>query len=60
MHGHSSAAQAGEIAQEAGASELYLIHYKVWKNNPSPLTAQASLSFGKPVRLCEDFMRFEF
>jgi ribonuclease Z len=60
MPGHTSAAQAGEIARQARAAELYLIHYRVWKYDPTPLAAQAGRSFGKPVRLCEDLMHFEF
>ena len=33
--GHSSAAQAGEIARQAKAKSLYLIHYPVWQTDPA-------------------------
>jgi ribonuclease Z len=60
MPGHSSAAQAGQIARQANAAELCLIHYPVWEYDPTPLAIQASQTFGKPVRLCQDLMTFDF
>jgi len=53
--GHSSAAQAGAIAQEAGAKKLGLIHYNVWNTDPEHLLAEAKTTFDGPVFLCEDF-----
>jgi len=56
--GHSSAAQAGEIARQAHVKNLILIHY-----DPNvdlvALAANASASFSGPVRLAEDFMIIE-
>src|SRR5690606_30932744 len=39
--GHSSAAEAGRIAAQAGAKSLYLIHYQVWNTDPQPLVDEA-------------------
>jgi ribonuclease Z len=58
--GHSSARQAGEIAQEAGAQSLYLIHYPVWNTDPEPLIDEAKAVYDGPVHLCRDFDEFEF
>ncbi|MBN2304775.1 MAG: MBL fold metallo-hydrolase [Anaerolineae bacterium] len=53
--GHSSAAQAGEIASEAGAKRLALIHYKVWDGDPHSLVDEARTTFSGPVDLAEDY-----
>jgi ribonuclease Z len=58
--GHTDARQAGEIAQEAGAKSLHLIHYQVWNADPEPLVAEAKETFDGPVFLCKDFDEFEF
>jgi ribonuclease Z len=58
--GHSSAAQAGEVARQAGAKVLYLIHYPVWQSDPAPLLAQAKATFGGEVQLAEDYLALEF
>jgi len=58
--GHSTARQAGEIATEAGAKSLYLIHYQVWNHDPSPLIHEASETYDGPIHLCKDFDEFEF
>lgn len=58
--GHTSAAQAGEIAQEAGAKALYLIHYQVWNTDPAPLVDEAKAHFDGPVYLAKDFDEFDF
>jgi ribonuclease Z len=58
--GHSSARQAGEIASEAGAKALYLIHYQVWNTDPRPLIDEARETFNGEVHLCEDFDEYEF
>ncbi|MQC26328.1 MAG: MBL fold metallo-hydrolase [Chloroflexi bacterium] len=58
--GHSSAAQAGEMAKQAKAKALYLIHYPTGLKNPQDLVAEASRNFDGPVVLAEDFMEFEF
>lgn len=56
--GHSSPAQAGEIARKAGVEALYLIHYDTTLEE-AELTAAAAETFGKPVQLAKDFMEFE-
>jgi ribonuclease Z len=53
--GHSSAGQAGEVAREAGAKSLYLIHYPVWENDPTPLIAEAKSEFDGEVHLAQDY-----
>lgn len=58
--GHSSAAQAGEIAQKAGVKALYLIHYPTGDFDPTPLEAEAGETFSGPVGLAHDLMEFEF
>jgi len=57
--GHSSAAQAGSIALEAGAKKLGLIHYHVWQAKTDHLVPEAQKNFPGPVFLCEDFMEIE-
>lgn len=58
--GHSSARQAGETATRVGAKSLYLIHYWVWKTDPTPLVEQAKETYDGPVILCQDYDVFEF
>lgn len=58
--GHSSARQAGEIATEAGAKSLYLIHYHVWNQDPAPLVDEARETFAGPVTLCKDLHNIDF
>jgi ribonuclease Z len=58
--GHSSAAQAGEIATRSKVSHLYLIHYPTGKFASSSLVAEARERFKGPVTLAEDFMIMEF
>ncbi|RME06841.1 MAG: MBL fold metallo-hydrolase [Anaerolineae bacterium] len=57
--GHSSARQAGEIAQEAAVRRLYLIHYDV-RSDPHALIPQARQTFQGEVALAEDFLRLTF
>jgi len=57
-HGHTSAAQAGEIASQAGARKLLLIHYDPEKQEPQQLVNQAKTTFPGPVELAFDFMEF--
>lgn len=54
--GHSSAAQAGAIAAEAGVKSLGLIHYPVWKTDTKHLVPAAQSTFEGHVFLCEDFL----
>ena len=51
--GHSSPAEAAEIAREAGAVELALIHYPVRDTDLEGWLAQAA-GFGGPARLARD------
>jgi ribonuclease Z len=60
--GHSSAAQAGAIAAQAGAKRLILIHYRVWDTSQaenSALMEEARTTFDGPVELAQDFMEIE-
>lgn len=60
--GHSSAAQAGAVAQQANARALGLIHYNVWDvpiEEQRALVKQAREHFDGPVFLCEDFQQIE-
>jgi ribonuclease Z len=58
--GHSSAAQAGEIASQAEVGKLYLIHYPTGKNENTDLVAEAHIRYQGPVSLAEDFMELDF
>lgn len=58
-YGHSSAAQAGEIATEAGAKRLLLVHYNVWDTDPRPLIDQASATYDGPVELAVDYCEYD-
>jgi len=58
--GHSSASQAGQIANEAQAKQLYLIHYPNGNFKDHNLLSSAKGSFGGPVKLAVDFLEFEF
>ena len=57
--GHSSAIQAGEVAQKARAKSLYLIHYDTRNGNPQKLVADAQKTFHGEITLAEDFMKFQ-
>lgn len=56
--GHTSAAQAGEIARQAGAGALYLIHYPGGKYTGAhaDLVAEAKKHYAGEVRLAVDLM----
>jgi ribonuclease Z len=56
--GHSSASQAGQIAAQAGAKRLALIHYDVRQKDPLPLVNEARTTFAGPVERAEDFQEF--
>jgi ribonuclease Z len=57
--GHTTSFQAGEIAREAEVGALYLIHYPTDKFNTKSLVNDAQETFGRPVSLAEDYLRFE-
>jgi len=58
--GHSSASQAGEVAAQAGAKSLLLIHYNARSIDPEYLTLEARKTFGGEVKLAQDFMEIQF
>lgn len=58
--GHSSAAQAGEIAARAEAGHLYLIHYPNGKFRKSDLVTEARASYQGEVSMAEDFITLDF
>lgn len=52
---HSTAAEAGAVAQRAGAHRLILTHISGRHDqDPDPLAAQARQAFGGPVSIAED------
>lgn len=58
--GHSSAAQAGEIANQAEVGKLYLIHYPTGKFANGDLVEEAHLRYQGEVKLATDFMELDF
>lgn len=58
--GHSSAAQAGDIASEASVRSLYLIHYQTYQADPEQFVKEARTTFSGDVALALDFMQIEF
>lgn len=54
--GHSSAAQAGEIATRSGVKKMYLIHYPTGDEKIEDLQNQAQETFSGKVALAEDFL----
>ena len=57
--GHSSARQAGQVAQEANVGRLVLIHYPTLGGVPKDLLKNAKETFDGEVLLAEDLMEFE-
>lgn len=57
--GHSSAEQAGRIAQQAGVQQLLLIHYSP-DDDLAGLTAAANAVFDGEVALAQDFQHLQF
>ena len=57
--GHSSAEEAGEIAQKAGVRTLYLIHYPP-RSDKQALIQRAKTTFSGEVIAAEDLMSFSF
>lgn len=56
LDGHSSAAQAGEIARQAEVGALYLIHYPTGPFASGDLVAEAGTTFPGEVHLAVDLM----
>jgi ribonuclease Z len=57
--GHSSAAQAGEMAQQAGVGTLYLIHYPTGRFASGDLVSEARTRFSGTVIQALDFMKID-
>jgi ribonuclease Z len=58
--GHSSAAQAGEIASQAEVATLYLIHYPTGKFANGNLIEEAQQRYQGSVKMATDFMELDF
>lgn len=58
--GHSSAAQAGEVARKAEAGALYLIHYPTGQYASGDLVDQAKGCYDGQVTMAKDLMALEF
>jgi len=58
--GHSTAADAGEIAQQAEVGRLLLIHYPTIDRDDAELLRQARSTFRGEVELAHDFQELEF
>ncbi len=58
--GHSSAAQAGEVACLAGARRLVLVHYRPAPHKYDLWIEEATEAFGGPVELGQDLKTYEF
>ncbi|MCE1252745.1 MAG: MBL fold metallo-hydrolase [Anaerolineae bacterium] len=58
--GHTSAAQAGEVAQQAQAKALFLIHYSIASQPVEQLMGDAHSTFQGAVHLARDLMTLEF
>lgn len=58
--GHSSAAQAGEVARRAGVGRLVLIHYRPSPEQYADWIDEAAATFGGPVELAQDFGEYVF
>lgn len=57
--GHSSAAQAADIAREAEVGRLLLIHYRTGRHSSGDIVRDARAHFQGAVALAEDFMELE-
>ena len=58
--GHTSAAQAGAIAQQAGAKALFLIHYSIANQVVAEMMSEAHSTYQGAVHLARDLMTLEF
>jgi len=58
--GHSSAAQAGEVARRAGVGRLVLIHYRPASRQYDRWLEEAAAAFGGRVELAQDFGKYVF
>jgi ribonuclease Z len=58
--GHTSAAQAGELARRAGVGRLVLIHYQPDEEQYDRWLTEAGEAFGGPVELAQDLTEYDF
>jgi ribonuclease Z len=58
--GHTSPAQAAEVASQAKSRSLYLIHYPTRGADLLKYVEEARQNFAGPVSLAQDFMVLEF
>jgi len=58
--GHTSPLQAGEIARQAGAKCLYLVHYPTRNVDTANFVKEAATLFDGPVYLAEDLITVMF
>lgn len=59
--GHSSAADAGRAARDAGARRLILTHFRASQYvDPAALVAEAATVFGGPVEAAHDLLALDF
>lgn len=58
--GHTSPEKAGQIATQAKAGALYLIHYPPQLVAPETLLAKAKQTFHGPVTVAKDFLEISF
>ena len=57
--GHSTAAEAGRVAREAGVRRLLLTHLDPWGPlSPEALRAEAARAFGGPVEVAREFVPY--
>jgi ribonuclease Z len=59
-YGHSSSFQAGEVASDAGAKILCLIHYPSHLHDSQDFFEGAGQNFLGEIKLAEDFMKLSF
>jgi ribonuclease Z len=57
--GHTSPADAGKAAEQAGVKKLYLIHYSVHQSSPAEQLSAARKTFSGPVELAEDLLEIQ-
>jgi ribonuclease Z len=57
-NGHSSAEQAGQVAEQAKAKELWLIHYRAGEKD-TELVDLAKKTFSGPVHLAKDYSKIK-
>ena len=61
LFGHSTAAEAGKVAREAGARRLLLTHLRAEAFvGPRELVAEAATVFGGTVEVARDLDAFDF